>query len=107
MDSIMDSRTTTTIDSGSGDGLTGDVDVDTGVLPISKRSLNSIGRAATLPIDSTQCQAGKFVYDNEGEIGESTCTPSGGGNSIKNYCCASSYYDGSGDEDTAYYGACA
>ena len=109
MGSIMDSRTTTTIDSGSGDGITGDVDVDTGVLPISKRSLSSIEGAATLPIDSTRCQAGNFVYDEYGrETAESTCAPSfsNSSDSIKDYCCASSYLT---DEpySSLYYGVCA
>merc|ERR1711865_462693 len=39
----MDSRATTTIGSGSGDGVTGDVEVDVGMLPIRERRLNSVG----------------------------------------------------------------
>ena len=39
--SSMGSRTTTNIGSGSGDGVTGDVDVDVGLLPIRDRRLNS------------------------------------------------------------------
>jgi len=43
--SIMNSRTITTIGSGSDDGVTGnvDVDVDVGLLPIRERRLNSVG----------------------------------------------------------------
>ena len=41
--SNMDSRAATTIGRGSGDGVTGDVEVDIGILPICKRRLNSVG----------------------------------------------------------------
>merc|ERR1711966_599127 len=45
----MGSRITTNIGSGSGDGVTGDVDVDVGLLPIPERHLNSGGE------DCSQC----------------------------------------------------
>merc|ERR1711966_363918 len=45
----MGSRITTNIGSGSGDGVTGDVDVDVGLMPIPERRLNSGGE------DCSQC----------------------------------------------------
>merc|ERR1711865_599877 len=45
--SSMDSRTTTTIGSGSGDGVTGDVGVDVGLLPIFERRLDSVQEDCT------------------------------------------------------------
>ena len=45
--SIMDSRITTTIYSGSGGGITGDIEIDIGMLQISKWRLNSIAAALT------------------------------------------------------------
>jgi len=62
MDSIMDSRSTTTIDSGSGDGLTGDVDVDVGLLPIRERRLNSVKEDCTLCDSSTVIDVSGFDF---------------------------------------------
>jgi len=54
----MDSRAMTTIGSGSGDGVTGDVDVDIGLLPISERSLNSIAE------DCTECTSSTVINES-------------------------------------------